>query len=358
LTSQSQPAVPDAVTRAPEFEALFAPQAEGYLGADCAMSIDLGGGRVAWLFGDTLLGTIRDGRRHPDGMPRNSVAIQRTGEPPRFVGKFHLTGTEGKPDSFWRLPDIHPDEWFWPVTGCLMDGMLVVLGVSVVKGPGPCEALQFRVRRGWIIRVPNPQDEPPQWRIEASPVGDPEGRVFLGMAHHLDGPWLHLFGFRRPADRNWKGLGVILARVPAALMVKGDPLLAAEYWGADGRWSANPDAAAVMFKPAVTEGGIHYDAPRRRFVATTYDSRNRDFLVTTAPAITGPWSEPVVVWQPSEHEPIDDFLSYTFRIHPHLSADPDMLVLTYVVNAKEWEGLVSRPDTYYPRFVRLDLRAV
>ena len=350
--------VQSAVTRLPELDALFAPQATGYLGADCAMSIGLGDDRVLWLFGDTLIGTLKDGRRHPSGMPRNSIAIQRTGAPPHFVGTFRWSETDGKPDSFWRLPEVHPDEWFWPVTGRVIDDTLVILGVSVVKGPGPCEALQFRVCRGWIIRVPNPSDDPANWSIQASPVGDPEGRVFLGMAHHLDGEWMYLFGFRRPADRNWKGLGTILARVPAALMADGDPLLAAEYWSADGGWTTNAEDAAVMFKPAVTEGSIHYDAPRRRFVATTYNSRNRDFLVTTAPEITGPWSEPLVVWQPAEHEPLDDFLSYTFRIHPHLSPDQDTLVLTYVVNAKEWEGLVSRPDTYYPRFVKLDLRAI
>ena len=190
------------------------------------------------------------------------------------------------------------------------------------------------------------------------PAGSSDGRVLLGMAHHLDGLWLNLFGFRRPADRRWDAVGVILARVPVATLLEGDPLRDARYSAGGDGWTRNPGEAAVMFRPAVTEGGIHHDHPRGRFVATTYCTRTPDFMVATAPTLAGPWSEPVVVFRAREHDPVDKFLSYTFRIHPHLSPNPDTLVLTHVVNAKSLEDVLCRTDNYYPRFVKLDLRAV
>src|SRR6187402_1669159 len=56
----------------PEADALFH-RDRRWLGADCAYSVDLGKGRVLWLFGDTFVSEKTPPRRRGARMPRNTV---------------------------------------------------------------------------------------------------------------------------------------------------------------------------------------------------------------------------------------------------------------------------------------------
>jgi hypothetical protein len=60
----------------PEADLLFRND-PSWLGADDAYSIDLGNGRVLWLFADTFIALRPGGTRHQSKMIRNSVAIQQ-----------------------------------------------------------------------------------------------------------------------------------------------------------------------------------------------------------------------------------------------------------------------------------------
>ena len=122
VTTRRGDMVQGAASPLPELDALFAPQASGYLGADCAASIRLDEKRVLWLFGDTLVGELRDGQQAPRRTcrapaSRSSAWTSR----PRFVDSFRWNETDGKPDSFWRLPEMRTDEWFWPLTGFMVE---------------------------------------------------------------------------------------------------------------------------------------------------------------------------------------------------------------------------------------------
>ncbi len=66
------------VTPDSEWNAVF-DRADGWTGADAAGSVDLGDGRTVWLFGDTWIGKIRDGKRLPGArMVNNSIAVHPT----------------------------------------------------------------------------------------------------------------------------------------------------------------------------------------------------------------------------------------------------------------------------------------
>ena len=55
--------------------------------------------------------------------------------------------------------------------------------------------------------------------------------------------------------------------------------------------------------------------------------------------------------------PRENFLFYCLRMHPHLARNADEMVLSYIVNARGWDDLIANTDTYYPHFLRLDLKA-
>lgn len=58
-----------------EWEAKFA-GAEGWVGGDVVSSAVLGPRRVLWLFGDSLLGAVKDGGRPGAVMIHNTVGVQ------------------------------------------------------------------------------------------------------------------------------------------------------------------------------------------------------------------------------------------------------------------------------------------
>src|SRR3954468_15515563 len=57
------------------YDHLFVPQKHGFLGADGAASVPLDHSKVLWIFGDTVIGSIRGGKREGP-MIHNSIALQ------------------------------------------------------------------------------------------------------------------------------------------------------------------------------------------------------------------------------------------------------------------------------------------
>ena len=86
----------------PEADVLFRSDPR-WLGADDAHSVDLGGGRVLWLFADTFVSTARPGwprllpARRTAAMIRNSVAIQSGYDPSTASIAFYWRGITSAP---------------------------------------------------------------------------------------------------------------------------------------------------------------------------------------------------------------------------------------------------------------------
>ena len=133
----AEPGTPDAV-----WDAAFT-RTSGWTGGDVAGTVNLGDGRMLWLFGDTWIGDVADGR-HANGsrMVNNTIAIQsltgKASEPPaKSELQFYWHGGSKDP-SAWIAPKLLPasagetksdskdsNGWYWP-TG----------GGTVVPGPG------------------------------------------------------------------------------------------------------------------------------------------------------------------------------------------------------------------------------
>ena len=64
----------------PRYDAVFE-RISGWTGGDGAYSIALNDGRILWMFGDTLVGRVQNGRRLDSRLINNSAAIQ-TGRKP------------------------------------------------------------------------------------------------------------------------------------------------------------------------------------------------------------------------------------------------------------------------------------
>jgi hypothetical protein len=98
---------------APEWDALFQRES-GWVGADGAYSVPLTKDTTLWLFSDTLVGKIKDGKRVDTCMINNSIALQRGTNQPEF---FYGTASDGKPASFIVPQYGSKGDYFWLAHG-------------------------------------------------------------------------------------------------------------------------------------------------------------------------------------------------------------------------------------------------
>jgi hypothetical protein len=97
----------------PEADKLFHSDPR-WLGADGAYSIDLGHGRVLWMFSDSFVTRKPGDVRWHAAFVHNTIAIQSGYDPSHATIKFYWRTRRGEPT------EIFPSEgavWMWPGSG-------------------------------------------------------------------------------------------------------------------------------------------------------------------------------------------------------------------------------------------------
>lgn len=316
----------------PEADALFHEDPR-WLGADDAYSVDLGGGRVLWLFADTFIATSDKNVRSESKLIRNSVAIQTGYDPSSASIQFFWNESGGAPASFF--PE-EGDVWYWPGDGERVGDSVVIFLMAVRAASG---GLGFEVFDSDAVLIENPDADPSAWSISklSTPVNDRS--VIVGSASALaDGDHLYAFGEESGSSSH----PMHLARFPLSAIEPGGTLTP--------EW-VDPSPA---FDDGQTELTVHKDAARDSWIAVqTRGFGATEIALRTSPALAGPWSAMVDIYHPPESDR-SDTLVYAAKAHPELIAGGD-LVVTYVSNSTDFGTLVSDASLYYPRFVRVTL---
>jgi hypothetical protein len=114
--------------------------------------------------------------------------------------------------------------------------------------------------------------------------------------------------------------------------------------GLEPRWSKKFRPTAKLFDAVPNEMSAAYNPYLRKHVAFHSLHRENKIVMRTAPRITGPWSEPEVVFRPERAKDTD--LIYAAKEHPELAReDGRVLYVTYVNSA-----------TYVPQLIELTLK--
>lgn len=119
------------------------------------------------------------------------------------------------------------------------------------------------------------------------------------------------------------------------------------------RQSELEDIPEPVFQNGQTEFSVHFDARIGKYLCIqTVEFGASNIYYRTADDITGPWSEPIKLFEPPEKNR-PNIMIYAAKAHSQLlGAD---LLLTYATNTFEFAELLSDSLIYYPRFVRLNL---
>ncbi len=347
------PAAPAATPAARSFEdaeSLFRREPR-WLGGDAALSIPLGADRTLWLFGDSFVATTAALRRDESVMVRNSIAIQTGADPRAAAMAFHWREEAGgTPASFF--PEAG-DRWHWPGHGMrLAEGSLVAFLYMVERTPG--RGLGFATD-GYAVAVIDDPDAPPDaWRPRLVPGPRAAFDAVPATAVVREGEHVVALAIRQEGTHEGA-----LVRWRARDLARGDPR-GAEWWagsrrgwvGAAGLGEGGP---TFVLDDAGAECSIHFDSFARRYVhVASYGFGATTIGVRTAPALTGPWSAPRMVYRPPESDGPRPFV-YAAKAHPELRG-PDRrdLVVTYATNSFEFGDLFTERGAralYWPRFV-------
>ena len=324
----------------PEADALFRTDPE-WLGSDDAYSIDLGNGRVLWLFGDTFISTSKRNVRRRSAMIRNSVGLQSGYDPSSAAMVFYWRTQDGEPGSFFPEDG---ETWFWPGHGIALEGKLLVF---LMATRASSEGLGFE-HAGWrAVSVAHPERPPSEWHLEwLETPENPFGLVVSGSVIQM-GEHVWAFSVREPDHT------IHLVRWPVA-QVMDDDLSQPQWWAGEAQgWVMQQDlldAPQARFSEGHTEFTVHYEPSLDQFLEIqTVGFGQADLGFRLADAPTGTWTPIERFYRPEEYE-VSNILIYAAKAHPHLTeAD---LVLTYATNTHPFARLVRRDDLYYPRFLR------
>jgi hypothetical protein len=315
-----------------------------WLGADAAYSVDLGAGRILWLFGDSFIAKTAARTRSNAWFVRNSIAIQTgSADPSTAQATLAWRTTTGQASSFFPESGAH---WFWPLGGVRLASRLVLF---LLEEKSVTTGLGFESVGTKVVFVTNPDAAPLDWVIVDGFLPALSFPVALGAAVVRDGPYVYAFSDKEPGDHS-----VYLARFDVAALDSGDASSPLFYVG--GTWVPTPASAPDVIFPSSsafdnppTEFSVQKRANGSWLAVHSVGFGATDIVVRSAPLPTGPWSRGCVAFTPPESgQP--GLLVYAAKAHPELAGGS--LVITYATNGG-LSQVVNDLSLYFPRFVRV-----
>ena len=341
------------------------------VGQDGAYSIPLADGRCLWYFGDTLIGERPDRslyrifRECPDGKIETGAGpfeqmITNTGLlMPHQTGEGGLTDFAHILDGRGRLKKLVPSldaedaelQRVWCMHGIELGdriylGYMLVLMHKELAHPDDMgfEVLGSGLARGrttdWSFtrigggKRMSSYEDTIWWDVTEPQFG-------AAMLHDGDANYVYFFGSLQGGEH--PAQTAHLARVRPSDIER---LGRFEYF--DGqKWSTQIDAAAPLFSGQPNELSVSFNGHLNRYLAVHSWSLTGEIVGRTADELWGPWSDPVVLWEPPQPdrsvpdgEPPKSF--YAAKEHPALAGDGGrVLYITYVDNYEYFPHLIE-----------------
>jgi hypothetical protein len=331
----------------PRYEALFQ-RTSGWTGGDGAYSTPLGADRVLWLFGDTFVGEVRDGRRINTRLVSNTIAVQAGRAPDGgSIAFFHGTSAAGLPSAFLEPADGRGG--LWPYQGVqTADGLYLFL--LQIERSDPGSAFGFRLVSIWLGKVADPDVPPERWTLSQKKIPWGHERRLFGSAVLLSGDYVYIYGIIDDAASGVMVKHMIVARAPVQKL--GD--FAAWRFFAEGEWVTEVDRASRLCGNIANEFSVSFQPAVNRYVLVYTDGgMSEHILIRYASQPHGPWSGPTRVYRCPEMSWDSRIFCYAAKAHPELAQDAGELIVTYVANATDFALLESDERLYRPRFLRI-----
>lgn len=338
----------------PEYNALFYRETE-WTGADADVSIPLSENVVLWLYGDTFISDIQNGKRVCGFcLVRNSIALQHKKELAiAEVDFFFGPPKEGHPTAFFEPPE--GGGWFWPGAGWRGESGLFIF-LHQMDLPQASDAGKFAWGKSigsWLALIANPDESPDKWQISYTrvPYFSPnaqEGltRVF-GISVLKRDDFTYLYGFEEENADRWLRRYLLVARTTTDDLTDFGQW---QFWTGE-KWVNDITQVRRGFVIG-SDYSISYQPALRSYVAVyTEPIAFRNVLLRYSTNPYGPWSEPITLYQCPEMDWDESNLCYAAKAHPELALESNELIITYAANSMNPDSTDLR--LYWPHFLRV-----
>ena len=309
-------------------------------GADGASSIDLGNGKILWLFSDTFIDAKATGSRENATMVRNSVGVQEGNDLNGKTPNYFWGRTGDQPDSFFK---VSGDFWFWTGHGARIKDKLIVF---LMKIKSVKTGLGFEAFGWYVVLISNPDEEPSKWNMQYFEGPDTFGTMAGSAAVLKDQHYIYAFGAVEPATHE-----VYLLRWKIEKAYQGE--MANPDWYINGKWqarNAREQVPAPLFVGG-SEYSVHYDTLLKKYIQIqSFGFGEGKIGLRMADSIQGKWSEPYLFYTPSYTGVKRPFM-YAAKAHPELRGNG--IYITYNVNSFDFGELVKNQKLYFPKFILL-----
>jgi hypothetical protein len=319
---------------------------DGWIGGDGVYSVAMSPKRTLWLFSDTWVGKIRDGRRVDATIVNNTIGVQE-GAGGRVTFSI-ARGRDGKPTA--QIVSADGRGWFWLQAG-LADRSRLSLFLNQVEKTDSKSVFGFRSIGQWLGTVANADQPPEAWRIEQvkmpNAVFSKDRTLAWGAAALRVGDDVYIYGIDERRGSFIPSRQMVVARVPAASVGH----FAAWRYFRDGMWVEDFRNPSLLANDIAMEYSV---TPFRNRYLLVYTERglSRRTLGRTADNPWGPWSEPVVLYECPDTGRDKKLFCYAAKAQPTLSSGRDLIV-SYVVNSFDFWQVARDAKLYWPRFVRV-----
>lgn len=327
---------------------------DGWVGGDGAFSVALPGDRALWLFSDTWVGKVRDGKRKDVALVNNTVGVQ-TGRGADTELSFHVQkDAKGKSTALFAPPD--GKGWFWLFAGHHAGDALHVFLPRLEKAAGSA-AFGFKSVDVWLGTVSNPDAAPEAWKVAYAklPFADfgEKRKWMFGSSVLVSGDHAYVYGYEEAPAKPFPARKLLTARVPKDKLSNFDSW---RFLSDKGEWSSDPKAASGAAGGLGTEFSVGYVPALKRYALVTTENGLSDRIVARfAMAPEGPWSDSVLLYTCPEMKKHKGVFTYAGKAHPHLAGDGE-LVVSYATNAFELGPVINNAELYWPNFVRVKLK--
>ena len=340
-----------AVEALPQYDALFSNK-DGWTGGDGVYSVLLNQDTIAWFFGDTWIGQLKNGQHVNATLVNNSVAIQH-GKSPDLAKMDYYFGraADGSPAALIRPADGRG--WFWVFDGVMTAEGLYFFLIQVERTAGDA-VFDFKVIGAWLGQVDNPKDSPSQWRIRQFKIPWTEFSVsrsiLWGSALIQVKDFLYIYGTTEDRQNAVHQKHMILARVPMSKLAD----FSRWRFYADGNWVSDFTRASRLCENVPHEYSVSYlPALKKYAVIYSQDGLSNNILARLSAEPQGPWSDPIQLYQCPEADWDDSIFCYAAKAHAILSEVRNELVITYIANSVDFNKTANDARLYRPRFLRV-----
>jgi hypothetical protein len=333
---------------------------KGWTGGDGVYSLMLPWQESLWLFGDSFIGTIKDGKRTEMKMVHNSAAVwSHRGLPrPGRIAFFWKAGPAGPRDLL--EPPNTMTGYFWPGVPVMANGRLAVFCKRVINKSGGREGFDFDWVSQELVLVSQPQKSPADWQYQVLDLPGGEAGIFPGAAAVSRDGFVYVYGTiedrSRPAAHP-----CVLMRIREKALARGE-VAKFQYWchrnsspQSSCHWSAIPLYPAVLFADGAPEFSVGAIADPPGLLAVYSPNGLSDrILLRYAARPEGPWSDPLEVYRCPEPAANPHLLCYGAKAH-FGSNDSRTLTITYCLNPGGLEQHQRDPFDYFPKFLSVTL---